>query len=118
MIIHSVTFTVLLRLNLYLLQIIVILVKYLFFGGKKMSIDTEIHDKIVNALKGANFPIKNEEELFNSFPQGEGGKCTVGAFQMSVTEFRRLLADDDLPFKNADEVAHVVIKRINRPGRW
>ena len=83
-----------------------------------MGIDEEIHDKIVNALKRANFPIKNEEELFNSFPQGESGKCTVGAFEMSVTEFRRLLADEDFPFKNAEEVAHVVIKRMNRPGRW
>ncbi len=83
-----------------------------------MGIDEEIHDKIVNGLKRAKFPIKNQEELFNSFPQGEGGKCNVGAFEMSVTEFRRLLADEDYPFKNAEEVAHVIIKRMNRPGRW
>lgn len=83
-----------------------------------MGIDKEIHDRIVNALKKANFPIENEIELLNSFPGGEGGKCTSGAFQISVDEVTKLLEDEDYPFKNADEVAHVIIKRMNRPGRW
>ena len=83
-----------------------------------MGIDEEIHDEIVNALKGANFPIKDEKELLKSFPRGESGKCTSGAFEISVDEVTNLLEEEDYPFKNADEVAHVVIKRMNRVGRW
>ena len=83
-----------------------------------MGIDEEIHDEIVNALKGATFPIKNEEELLKSFPLGKSGKCTSGAFQISVDEVIILLEEEDFPFKNSEEVAHVVIKRMNRVGRW
>jgi len=81
-----------------------------------MSIDKEIHDRIANALKGANFPIDSNEELMKSFPHGKAGVCRSGAFNITVEEAVSLLVNEDFPFNNAEEVAHVVIKRLNREG--
>ena len=51
----------------------------------------------------------------NSFPE----HSEIEAFiEISVDEVTNLLEEEDYPFKNADEVAHVVIKRMNRVGRW
>jgi len=81
-----------------------------------MDIDEEIHNKIVNALKRAKFPISNNKELSKSFPHGKSGVCRSGAFAIKVEEAVSLLVDEDFPFNNAEEVAHVVIKRLNRGG--
>ena len=81
-----------------------------------MSIDEEIHDKIINALKSANFPINSDNELKKSFPHGKTGVCRAGAFDITVEEAVSLLVDEDFPFNNSEEVAHVVIKRLNREG--
>ena len=81
-----------------------------------MSIDEELHDKIVNALKDANFPINSYEKLMESFPHGKTGVCQVGAFDITVEEAISLLVNEDFPFNNAEDVAHVVIKRLNREG--
>jgi len=81
-----------------------------------MSIDKEIHDKIANALKGVKFPINNNEELMKSFPHGKTGVCRSGAFDITVEDAVSSLVDEDFPFNNAEEVAHVVIKRLNREG--
>lgn len=79
-----------------------------------MDIDEEIHDKIDNALKRANFSMNDNEALSKSFPHGKSGVCKYGAFEITVEEAMSLLVDEDFPFKNSEEVAHVVIKRLNR----
>lgn len=81
-----------------------------------MGIDEEIHDKIVNALKGANFPINDDEDLSKSFPHGKSGVCRSGAFEITVESAVNLLEEEDFPFNNAEDVAHVVIKRLNKEG--
>jgi hypothetical protein len=81
-----------------------------------MDIDEEIHNRIANALRGANFPINNNNELSKSFPKGKSGVCKSGAFEITVEEAVSLLVDEDFPFNNSEEVAHVIIKRLNREG--
>ena len=81
-----------------------------------MSIDEELHDKIVNALKSANFPIKSYDKLMESFPHGKTGVCRAPGFSITVEDAITSLVEEDFPFNNADDVAHVVIKRIRRGG--
>ncbi len=81
-----------------------------------MGIDEELHDKIVNALKGANFPINSYEKLMESFPKGKAGVCRAPGFDISVEDAVTSLVEEDFPFNDSEEVAHVVIKRIRRGG--
>jgi hypothetical protein len=81
-----------------------------------MGIDEELHDKIVNALKDANFPINSYEKLMDSFPKGRAGVCRAPGFDITVEDAITSLVEEDFPFNNAEDVAHVVIKRIRRGG--
>ncbi len=79
-----------------------------------MGIDEELYEKIVNALKGADFPINSYEKLMESFPKGRAGTCKAPGFELTVENAVTSLVDEDFPFNNAKDVAHVVIKRIRR----
>ncbi|MEL7671760.1 MTH865 family protein [Methanobacterium sp.] len=81
-----------------------------------MGIDEELHNRIVNALKGADFPINNYDKLMESFPKGKAGVCRAPGFDITVEDAVTSLVEEDFPFNNAEDVAHVVIKRIRRGG--
>jgi len=81
-----------------------------------MSKDEDIRKQIINDLKGAKFPIKSQSELENSFSNlDENFKS--GGYQLNKVDAVHLLEDEDFPFKNAEDVAHVIIKRTDREWR-
>jgi hypothetical protein len=86
------------------------------YGVKIMDIDEEIHNQIVNALKGADFPINNKKILFESFFKNINVKGHISGFGITPEEIRGLIEKGDFPFNNAEEIAHVVIKRKNKEG--
>nr|WAH99803.1 MAG: MTH865 family protein [Candidatus Methanoperedens sp.]WAH99990.1 MAG: MTH865 family protein [Candidatus Methanoperedens sp.] len=76
-----------------------------------MSVKDEIHAQIVGALKGAKFPVKTPAELIAAFPDGANTTCQVGDIKMTAGEAGKLLKGSDFPFKNAKQVADVIVQR-------
>lgn len=76
-----------------------------------MSVKNEIHAQIVGALKGAKFPVKTPAELIAAFPDGANTTCQVGDIKMTAGEAGKLLKGSDFPFKNAKQVADVIVQR-------
>ncbi|VVB87830.1 MTH865-like family protein [uncultured archaeon] len=76
-----------------------------------MSVKEEIHAQIVEALKGAKFPIKTPEALLSAFPDGANTTCQVGDIKMTAGEAGKLLKGSDFPFKSAKQVADTIVQR-------
>ena len=77
-----------------------------------MSKDEDIRKQIIESLNGAKFPINSQEELENSIPDlDENWKS--GGYELGKEATVHMLEDEDFPFNNAQEVAHVIIKRTN-----
>lgn len=82
-----------------------------------MSIDEEIHDQIVNSLKGVNFPITNKKILFESFFKNKSVNNRKSGFGITPEEVIGLVEEGDFPFDDSEEIAHVIINRKNKQGR-
>ncbi len=76
-----------------------------------MSVRDEIHAQIVGALKGATFPIKTPDKLLAAFPDGANTTCKAGDIEVTAGEAGKLLKATDFPFKNAEQVADVIVQR-------
>lgn len=76
-----------------------------------MSVGEEIHAQIVGALKNAKFPIKTPEKLLAAFPDGANTTCKAGDIEVTAGEAGKLLKASDFPFKNAKQVADVIVQR-------
>jgi hypothetical protein len=76
-----------------------------------MGVKEEIHAQIVGALAGAKFPLETPEELLGSFPDGAETTCKSGEVELKAGDGGKVLTGDDFPFKSAEEVADVVVKR-------
>lgn len=76
-----------------------------------MSVKEEIRGQIVSALAGAEFPINTPEKLLESFPEGGETTCKADGVELKAKDAGRLLKTSDFPFKNAEEVADVIVER-------
>lgn len=76
-----------------------------------MSVRDEIHAQIAGALKNAKFPIKTPENLLAAFPDGANTTCKAGDLEVTAGEAGKLLKASDFPFKNAKQVADVIVQR-------
>ncbi len=77
---------------------------------QKIRID-EIHAQIVGALKEAKFPVRTPEELMAALPQGAATKCKAGDVEITAGDAGKVLKASDFPFKDARQVADVIVKR-------
>lgn len=76
-----------------------------------MGVKEEIHAQIVGALAGADFPIATPEELLSSFPDGAETTCKSGDVELKAGDAGHVLTAEDFPFKSAENVADVIVKR-------
>ena len=76
-----------------------------------MSVKEEIHAQIMGALSGAKFPLETPEELLGSFPDGAETTCRSGEVELKAGDAGKVLTGEDFPFKNAEEVADVIVER-------
>lgn len=81
-----------------------------------MSKDDDIRKQIIDSLNDAKFPINSRKELENSIPnRDENWKS--GGYELGKDAAVHMLEYQDFPFNNAEEVAHVIIKRTNVESR-
>ena len=76
-----------------------------------MSVKDEIHSQIVGALKEARFPIRTPEELIAALPQGAATKCRAKDVELAAGDAGKVLKASDFPFKDARQVADVIVMR-------
>ena len=76
-----------------------------------MSVKDEIHAQITGALKNAKFPIKTPQDLLAAFPDGANTTCHAGDIKVTAGEAGKLLKSSDFPFKNAKQIADVIVGR-------
>lgn len=76
-----------------------------------MSVRDEIHSQIVGGLAGAKFPISTPEKLLAAFPNGAATACKSGDLVVTAGEAGKLLKASDFPFKNAKQVADVIVEK-------
>ncbi|MCL7410972.1 MAG: MTH865 family protein [Methanosarcinaceae archaeon] len=76
-----------------------------------MSVKDEIHSQIVGGLANGTFPVNTPEELFAAFPDGAATTCKSGDLVVSAGDAGKLLKASDFPFKNAKQVADVIVER-------
>lgn len=81
-----------------------------------MTIDEDIKKQIIKDLKRVKFPITSQKELENSLPNLDENYRS-GGYQLGKEDAVHMLEDEDFPFNNTEEVAHVIIKRTNREWR-
>ena len=76
-----------------------------------MSVKTEIYNQIVEGLASSKFPIKTPEDLLAAFPEGAATTCRSGDVEVTAGEAGKLLTPGDFPFKDAKQVADVIVTR-------
>lgn len=76
-----------------------------------MGIREEVHEQILEILKGAKFPINSLEELIASLPEGLDTTCMIGDTEVTAAEARSLITEKDFPFKDAKQIADLLVER-------
>lgn len=76
-----------------------------------MEVREEVHEQILEILKGAKFPINSLEELIAALPEGLDTTCSIGGVEVTAAEAKCLITDKDFPFKNAKQVADLMVER-------
>lgn len=76
-----------------------------------MSVRDEIYNQIVEGLASGKFPISTPEDLLAAFPEGAATTCRSGDVEVTAGEAGKLLKESDFPFKDAKQVAGVIVTR-------
>lgn len=76
-----------------------------------MTVRDEIHSQIVGGLAGGTFPINTPEKLLAAFPEGAATTCKSGDLEVTAGDAGKLLKASDFPFKDAKQVADLIVKR-------
>jgi len=56
-------------------------------------------------------PINTSEDLLAAMPQGAATKCKAGDVELTAGDAGKVLKVSDFPFKNAKQVADVIVDR-------
>ena len=73
-----------------------------------MDTKTEIKKQIIWALIRSNFPIQNQEDLLNAFPNGADTTCEFGDVRLRAGDAGGMLKAEDFPFENPVAVAETI----------
>lgn len=76
-----------------------------------MGVREEVYEQIIEILKNAKFPINTLEELIAALPEGLDTTCKIGDVEVTAAEARCLINDKDFPFKDAKQVANLMVER-------
>ena len=76
-----------------------------------MGVREEVHEQILEILKGAKFPINSLEELIAALPEGLDTTCMIGDVEVTAVEAKSLVTDKDFPFKDARQIADLMVER-------
>ncbi|AKB30030.1 hypothetical protein MSSAC_3704 [Methanosarcina siciliae C2J] len=76
-----------------------------------MGVREEVHEQILEILKGAKFPINSLEELIAALPEGLDTTCMIGDVEVTAAEAKSLVTDKDFPFKDARQIADLMVER-------
>ncbi len=76
-----------------------------------MGVKEEVHEQILEILKGAKFPINTLEELISALPEGLETTCMIGDVEVTAAEAKSLINEKDFPFKDAKQVADLMVER-------
>ena len=71
----------------------------------------ERHNKILNSLKDAKFPINTEEELFKALHSSEEIHCKKKSALKNRSCWAKFLSEDDFPFDSAETVASTIVEK-------
>ena len=76
-----------------------------------MNVREEVYEQIIGILKDAKFPINSLEELVATLPEGLETTCMIGDTEVTAAEARSLITEKDFPFKDAKQIAGLLIER-------
>jgi hypothetical protein len=76
-----------------------------------MNVREEVYEQILALLKDAKFPINTLEELIAALPEGLDTTCRIGDVEVTAVEARSLITDKDFPFKDAKQVAELIVEK-------
>lgn len=76
-----------------------------------MNVREEVYEQIIEILKDARFPINSLEELIAALPEGLETTCMIGDTEVTAAEAKSLITEKDFPFKNAKQVADLLVER-------
>ncbi|HOT07779.1 MAG: MTH865-like family protein [Methanosaeta sp. PtaB.Bin039] len=76
-----------------------------------MTAKEEIRSQIIEALKGARFPINSPSDLLAALPYGADTRCRAGDVELSAGDAGKVLKASDFPFKSSEQVADTIVTR-------
>ncbi|HII91669.1 MAG TPA: hypothetical protein HA262_05735 [Methanosarcina sp.] len=76
-----------------------------------MGVKEEVYEQILEILKNAKFPINTMDELIAALPEGLETTCMIGDVEVTAREAQSLVTEKDFPFKDAKQVADLLIER-------
>ncbi|MDI9396069.1 MAG: MTH865 family protein [Euryarchaeota archaeon] len=76
-----------------------------------MGVREEVHEQILEILKGAKFPINMLEELISALPEGMDTTCMIGDVEVTAADAKSLITEKDFPFKDAKQLADLMVER-------
>lgn len=76
-----------------------------------MNVREEVYEQIIEILKDARFPINSLEELIAALPEGLDTTCRIGDTEVTAAEARSLINEKDFPFKDAKQVADLLVEK-------
>ncbi len=76
-----------------------------------MSVKEEVYEQILAILKDAKFPINTMDELIAALPEGLDTTCRIGDVEVTAREAESLITEKDFPFRNAKDVADIMVER-------
>lgn len=79
----------------------------------------ELHEQLVDAFEGADYPVSNPMDFLPALPNGPATTFESGDFSMSVMELNNAVDEDQesrFPYDSAEEVADDIIEGLKDRG--
>ena len=77
-----------------------------------MDVKKDMHEQIVKALPVNKFPIETLDAFLEAFPNGAETTYKSGDVEVKAGDAGNVLIAEDFPFKNPEDVADVIVRRI------
>ena len=73
---------------------------------------SELHDQMVEAFEGADYPINSPMDLVPALPNGPSTKFEAGDFSMTAMELNTKLGSGDFPYESVDAFVDDVMDQL------
>ncbi|OVE86200.1 MTH865 family protein [Natronolimnobius baerhuensis] len=77
-----------------------------------MSAEDDLREQMIDAFKGASYPVSSPMDLVPALPDGPGTKFETGDFSMTAMELNTKTSGGDFPYDEPEPLVDDIIQDL------